>query len=117
MRNTRSDDVIIDLLSAANIPINDDAHPPRVPHTLKTRWHMNSEDTHDTPGRLTRSQATRIEFARRDLDDARGEDLAQLPPAGLVRLVERLRLRLHDTLTVVDEITHASPHIPPNEHP
>lgn len=43
-------------------------------------------------------------LARRDLDYARSEDLAQLPAAGLILLIERLRGRLDDTLTLVDEI-------------
>ncbi|MCX4703846.1 hypothetical protein [Streptomyces sp. NBC_01373] len=82
---------------------------------------MNDEHSRTNPGRiLTNSQATRIDFARRDLETARAEDLAQLPPAGLVRLVERLRLRLHDTIAVVDEISQPSPRLaphPPDEHP
>ncbi|MFF7452080.1 MULTISPECIES: hypothetical protein [unclassified Streptomyces] len=54
---------------------------------------------------LTPAQETRLEFARRTLDYARSEDLAQLDAAGLILLVERLRGRLGDVLEVVDEIT------------
>ncbi|MFE2990322.1 hypothetical protein [Streptomyces sp. NPDC059262] len=56
------------------------------------------------PRPLTHSQAARLDFARRDLDYARSEDLAQLPAAGLILLVERLRGRLDDTLSLMDEI-------------
>jgi hypothetical protein len=59
---------------------------------------------------LTPTQATRIDFARQDLEAARAEDLARLPPADLVLIIERLRRRLDDTLQVVDEITQATSH-------
>jgi len=82
---------------------------------------MTDEQSRPNPGPLSESQRTRLEFAQRDLEEARTEDLAQLPPAGLVRLVERLRMRLHDTLSVVDEISQPSPRIqpskPPDQHP
>lgn len=58
---------------------------------------------------LTDSQATRIDFARRDLEAARAADLAQLPPAGLILQIERLRGRLDDVLQIVDEVTQPSP--------
>lgn len=64
----------------------------------------------EQPDSLTDMQKSRIDFARRDLETARSEDLAQLPPAGLILQVERLRGRLDDLLQVVDEITQASPH-------
>ncbi|MEU3945475.1 hypothetical protein [Streptomyces sp. NPDC029526] len=54
---------------------------------------------------LTDGQRARIDYARRDLDSARAEDLAQLPAAGLIILVERLRRRLDDTLQIIDDIT------------
>lgn len=54
---------------------------------------------------LTGSQATRIDFARRDLEAARAADLAQLPPAGLILQIERLRGRLDDILQIIDELT------------
>lgn len=65
------------------------------------------------PGPLTPTQLARLDFARRDLDRARSEDVAQLDPASLVLLVERLRGRLDDTLQVVDEITCWLPPSPP----
>lgn len=63
--------------------------------------------THGDP--LTDSQKTRMDFARRDLEDARATDLAQLEAAGLILTVERLRGRLHDVIQLVDEITEATP--------
>lgn len=62
---------------------------------------------------LTGSQATRLDFARRDLESARAADLAQLPPDGLILQIERLRGRLDDVLQVVDELT--KPGTPPDE--
>ncbi|MFD5002241.1 hypothetical protein ACFWMV_04965 [Streptomyces mutabilis] len=56
-------------------------------------------------GTLTDLQRTRIDFARRELDSARAEDLAQLDAAGLILMVERLRGRLGDVLDLIDEIT------------
>jgi len=64
-----------------------------------------TEQPDHPPGPLTPTQATRIDFARRDLDYARSEDLAQLDAAGLILLVERLRGRLGDVLDVIGEIT------------
>jgi hypothetical protein len=64
---------------------------------------MTYEQPRPHPG-LTPTQATRIEFARRTLDYARSEDLAQLDTAGLILLVERLRNRLSDVLEVADEL-------------
>jgi len=55
---------------------------------------------------LTGSQATRIDFARRDLENFRAADLANLEAAGLVLIVARLLTRLDDTLQVIDELTH-----------
>lgn len=64
------------------------------------------EQSPSAPGcTLTGSQATRVDFARRDLEAARAADLAQLPPAGLILQIERLRGRLDDMLQVVDELT------------
>lgn len=60
---------------------------------------------------LTDMQFSRIDFARRDLETARAEDLAQLPHAGLILQIERLRGRLDDILQLVDEITQASPRV------
>lgn len=54
---------------------------------------------------LTDLQRTRIDFAQRELDSARAEDLAQLDAASLIIMVERLRGRLGDVLEVLDELT------------
>jgi hypothetical protein len=67
---------------------------------------MSDEQSRETAGALTDVQRSRIDFARRDLDYARSEDLAQLPTAGLILLVERLRGRLGDMLDLIDETTH-----------
>lgn len=53
---------------------------------------------------LTESQQTRREFGRRDYETARAADLAQLPEAGLILMIERLRGRLGDALDLVDEL-------------
>lgn len=66
---------------------------------------MSDEQSRETAGALTDLQRSRIDFARRDLDYARSEDLAQLPTAGLILMIERLRNRLDDTLSLIDEIT------------
>ncbi|AQS70827.1 MULTISPECIES: hypothetical protein [Streptomyces] len=65
---------------------------------------MTDEQSHPT-GTLTDLQYARIDYARRDLDSARAEDLAQLDAAGLILMVERLRGRLGDVLDLVDELT------------
>ncbi|MFB6787711.1 hypothetical protein ACFCWT_13645 [Streptomyces olivaceus] len=65
---------------------------------------MPDEQPHPTRA-LTDLQKARIDYARRDLDSARAEDLAQLPADGLIILVERLRGRLGDTLDIIDEVT------------
>lgn len=57
---------------------------------------------------LTDTQRTRIEFARRDLEHARAEDLAQMEAASLILLVERLRNRLGDVIDVIDEVASTS---------
>ncbi len=67
----------------------------------------------EQPDGLTDMQKSRIDFARRDLETARSEDLAQLPTAGLIMQIEHLRGRLDDLLQVVDEITQASPRLNP----
>lgn len=54
---------------------------------------------------LTATQQTRRDFARRDLDQARAADLAELPADGLILLVERLRNRLGDMIEIIDEIS------------
>jgi hypothetical protein len=69
---------------------------------------MTDEQSRKMPGALTDVQRSRIDFARRDLDYARSEDLAQLPVAGLIILIERLRGRLDDTLQLIDEIVDSN---------
>jgi hypothetical protein len=54
---------------------------------------------------LTEEQRARIDFARRDLEMARATDLGAIPAAGLILVIERLRLRLDDALQLIDEIT------------
>lgn len=66
----------------------------------------------EQPTTLTDMQKSRIDFARRDLEIARAEDLAQLPHAGLIIQIERLRGRLDDMLQLVDEISQPSPKSP-----
>lgn len=69
-----------------------------------------TEQPSPAPGRpLTPTQATRRDFARRDLEAARAEDLARLTPSDLILLAERLRGRLDDMLHLVDEITQDKP--------
>lgn len=81
---------------------------PKAPAQQVTSYMTEQPDpTQGSP--LTPTQATRIDFARSDLDSARTEDLARLPPASLILIVERLRGRLDDMLHLVDEITQASP--------
>lgn len=71
---------------------------------------MTDEQPHPTPGPLTDHQQTRLDFARRDLNAARTEDLAQLPPDNLILLAEKLRRRLDDTIQLVEEIArHTNP--------
>ncbi|MFD3917362.1 hypothetical protein [Streptomyces sp. NPDC058603] len=53
---------------------------------------------------LTLDQKTSVEFAVRDLSDARATDLATLPAPALIILVERLRSRLDDVLTVLTDV-------------
>ncbi|MFI0268545.1 hypothetical protein [Streptomyces luteogriseus] len=67
---------------------------------------MSDEQSRETVGALTDVQRSRIDFARRDLDYARSEDLAQIPTAGLILMIERLRNRLDDTLALIDEVTN-----------
>ncbi|MFE2323566.1 hypothetical protein ACFXD5_06530 [Streptomyces sp. NPDC059385] len=49
---------------------------------------------------LTAAQLAVIDFAKRDLDDARTADLAAMEADALIILVERLRGRLYDVLSV-----------------
>ncbi|MEU5596716.1 hypothetical protein [Streptomyces sp. NPDC020298] len=70
---------------------------------------MTDEQPRPRPGALTDIQSARLDYARRDLEYARAEDLAQLEAAGLILLIERLRGRLGDVLAVVDEVFNAPP--------
>jgi hypothetical protein len=63
---------------------------------------------------LTNLQRDRLGFARRDYEAARAEDLARLPRAHLILLVERMRGRLGDMLDLVDELCDSPP--PPDNH-
>lgn len=78
---------------------------------------MTDEQPHTAPGlALTNLQRDRVDFARRDFESARAEDLARLPRAHLILLVERMRGRLGDTLDLVDEIC-GNPHTDQDHHP
>lgn len=73
---------------------------------------MTDEPARPNPGPLTALsdlQRSRIDFARRDLEYARSEDLAQLDAASLILMVERLRGRLGDVLDLVDEAITQQP--------
>ncbi|MFK0124863.1 hypothetical protein ACIQSP_16300 [Streptomyces nigra] len=72
---------------------------------------MTNEQPPPPTGPLTPMHHTRIDFARRDLEYARSEDLAQLDAAGLILIVERLRHRLGDILDLVDEVLPSQPPI------
>ena len=64
-----------------------------------------NEQSREEVGPLTDLQCARIDYARRDLEYARAEDLAQLDAAGLILITERLRSRLDDILNLIDEVT------------
>lgn len=66
---------------------------------------MTDEPSRPLTGTLTELQLSRVDFARRDLEYARSEDLGQLDAAGLILLVERLRGRLGDVLDLLEEIS------------
>lgn len=74
---------------------------------------MSNEQPRPTTGtlNLTPAQTARLDYARRQLDSTRAEDLTQLDDAGLILIIEGLRRRLDDTLQLVDEIldTEAGP--------
>lgn len=73
---------------------------------------MNDEQAPPAIGpALTALQRARIDYAQRDLESARAEDLTQLPTDGLILLVARLCTRLDDTLCLVKEI---APPLPPH---
>ncbi|MEH0657780.1 hypothetical protein QA860_08535 [Streptomyces stelliscabiei] len=52
---------------------------------------------------LTPTQATIVDYARRELEAIRATNLAKLDDAELILTIERLRQRLDDTLQVIDE--------------
>lgn len=54
---------------------------------------------------LDARQRARVSFARRDLNEARAADLADMSPAALILMIERLRGGLDDMLRLIDE-TH-----------
>ncbi|MET7321540.1 hypothetical protein [Streptomyces sp. NPDC005549] len=64
-----------------------------------------TDEQPNPPRALTDIQRDRIDFARRDLDSARAENLEHLEAAGLILMVERLRGRLGDALDLIEEIT------------
>jgi hypothetical protein len=66
---------------------------------------MTHEPSRTTTGHLTDLQRACIEYARRDYEQLRTEDLARLSDAALILLLERLRIRLYDMLQLIDEIT------------
>jgi hypothetical protein len=65
---------------------------------------MTDEPSHPHTA-LSDSHRVRIDFARRELEAARAADLAQMAPAGLIFQIERLRARLDDMLSLVEEVT------------
>ncbi|MFE2969943.1 hypothetical protein ACFXKC_41005 [Streptomyces sp. NPDC059340] len=58
---------------------------------------------------LTDLQKAKVDYARRDLETFRAEDLAQLEPASLIIIIERLRTRLYEILELVDEVFDTIP--------
>ncbi|MEU7416666.1 hypothetical protein [Streptomyces antibioticus] len=58
---------------------------------------------------LTNLQRDRIDFARRDLEDAQVADLTQQDHASLILLVTRLCTRLDDTLALIGEVIERPP--------
>jgi hypothetical protein len=73
---------------------------------------MTDEPPPCPQGPLTDIQKARLDYAHRDLDYARTEDLAQLDAAGLILLVERLRGRLDDMLSLIAEACDHTPSDP-----
>lgn len=70
---------------------------------------MTDEQPPTPPGlALTDLQRARLDYARRDLDEVRAEDLGILPPDVLILIIEKLRRRLDDTLALVDEVADHS---------
>jgi hypothetical protein len=64
---------------------------------------------------LTDMQRDRRDFVRRDLGNARGAELSDLPESGLILLISNLIRRLDDCLSLVDELcgeTSPGPSLP-----
>ncbi|NEB92469.1 hypothetical protein [Streptomyces bauhiniae] len=60
------------------------------------------------PLTLSPFQASRVNFARRDLDQTRAQDLAQLDGASLILLIDKLSGRLCDMLDIISETSNGS---------
>jgi hypothetical protein len=71
---------------------------------------MTDEQSRPHPGPLTDLQRARIDYARRDFEYTRAEDLSQLDAHGLILMIERLRIRLDDMLQLIDEMTGSGSH-------
>ncbi|MFF0140492.1 hypothetical protein ACFYRN_29010 [Streptomyces sp. NPDC005227] len=67
-----------------------------------------------TPGRpqLSDWQLSRLDYARRDLESIRSQDLEEVPPSGLVLMVATLTRRLEDSLAIHTEVCGPLPHGP-----
>jgi hypothetical protein len=104
--------VILDVLPNKKPQANDYMHPPRTRSTTGDPTMTDEQPRTATGAALTNVQCDRVNFARRDYETARAEDLAQLPPANLILLVERMRGRLGDMLDLIDEVTNAQ--VPPS---
>lgn len=96
--------MILYFLPNKKLQANDYMHT--TPTRADRRHHMTEEQARPNTGHaLTDLQRDRLSFARHDYEAARAEDLARLPRAHLILLVERMRGRLGDMLDLVDEIT------------
>ena len=92
--------------------------------TTPTRPAPTDNPITDQPSRneartLTDLQATRLDYARRELESARAADLSQLSPSGLIFLITQLTHRLDDALAVTAEVFgHPQPDEPepPRNH-
>lgn len=72
-----------------------------------------TEQPNPAPGRpLTPAQASRTDFARQGLEEARAAELATLEGHRLILIIERLKDNLDDMLHLVDEITGPTPRPP-----
>lgn len=71
---------------------------------------MTNEPSRTTTGPLTGTQHSRVEYARRDYEQVRAEDLTRLSDAALILLIERLRIRMDDMLQLISEIAGMDHH-------